>query len=180
MRPVCLVLVLLRECLAFLGTKRNITTSIHNNTVEYRFETEIQPIIRMRLKIEINCREHFTVLGLQQMPFKVQNGWFNGECMINTYYIEELLGTKLRALYQRRKGRDLFDLDFALTKLDIDISKLIQCYKEYINFSDGASPTSKMFIANMLEKMSDDEFRNDIFTILRPEIEYDNDLAYKK
>jgi predicted nucleotidyltransferase component of viral defense system len=177
--PIKPILVRLRECLVFLGTKRNITTSIHNNTVEYRFETEIAPIIKMRLKIEINCREHFTVLGLQQVPFKVQNGWFNGECMINTYYIEELLGTKLRALYQRRKGRDLFDLDFALTKLDIDISKLIQCYKEYINFSDGASPTSKMFVANMLEKMSDDEFRNDIFTILRPEVEYDNDLAYQ-
>lgn len=178
--PIKPILVKLRECLAFLGTKRNITTSIHNNTVEYRFDTEIQPIIKMRLKIEINCREHFTVLGLQQVPFKVQNGWFNGECMINTYYIEELLGTKLRALYQRRKGRDLFDLDFALTKLDIDISKLIQCYKEYINFSDGASPTSKMFVVNMVEKMNDDEFRNDIFTILRPEVEYDNDLAYKK
>jgi predicted nucleotidyltransferase component of viral defense system len=178
--PIKPILVRLRECLAFLGTKRNITTSIHNNTVEYRFETEIQPIIRMRLKIEINCREHFTVLGLQQVPFKVQNGWFNGECMINTYYIEELLGTKLRALYQRRKGRDLFDLDLALSKLDIDISKLIQCYKAYINFSDGASPTSKMFVINMEEKMKDDEFRNDIFTILRPEIEYDNDLAYNR
>lgn len=178
--PIKPILVKLRECLAFLGTKRNITTSIHNNTVEYRFDTEIQPIIKMRLKIEINCREHFTVLGLQQVPFKVQNGWFNGECMINTYYIEELLGTKLRALYQRRKGRDLFDLDLALTKLDIDISKLIQCYKEYINFSDGVSPTSKMFVINMEEKMKDDEFRNDIFTILRPEVEYDNDLAYKK
>jgi predicted nucleotidyltransferase component of viral defense system len=178
--PIKPVLVKLRECLAFLGTKRNITTSIHNNTVEYRFETEIQPIIKMRLKIEINCREHFTVLGLQQVPFKVQNGWFNGECMINTYHIEELLGTKLRALYQRRKGRDLFDLDLALTKLDIDVAKLIQCYKEYINFSDGVSPTSKMFVANMVEKMNDDEFRNDIFTILRPEVEYDNDLAYKK
>ncbi len=178
--PIKPILVRLRECLAFLGTKRNITTSIHNNTVEYRFETEIQPIIRMRLKIEINCREHFTVLGLQQMPFKVQNGWFSGECMINTYYIEELLGTKLRALYQRRKGRDLFDLDLAVSKLDIDIPKLIQCYKEYINFSDGASPTSKMFVINMEEKMKDDEFRNDIFTILRPEVEYDNDLAYKK
>lgn len=178
--PIKPILVKLRECLAFLGTKRNITTSIHNNTVEYRFDTEIAPIIKMRLKIEINCREHFTVLGLQQVPFKVQNGWFNGECMINTYHIEELLGTKLRALYQRRKGRDLFDLDLALTKLDIDIPKLIQCYKEYINFSDGASPTSKMFVTNMVEKMSDDEFRNDIFTILRPEVEYDNDLAYKK
>jgi predicted nucleotidyltransferase component of viral defense system len=178
--PIKPILVRLRECLIFLGTKRNITTSIHNNTVEYRFETEIQPIIRMRLKIEINCREHFTVLGLQQLPFKVQNGWFSGECMINTYYIEELLGTKLRALYQRRKGRDLFDLDLALTKLDIDIAKLIQCYKEYINFSYGASPTSKMFVINMEEKMKDDEFRNDIFTILRPEVDYDNDLAYKK
>ena len=178
--PIKPILVKLRECLAFLGTKRNITTSIHNNTVEYRFETEIQPIIKMRLKIEINCREHFTVLGLQQVPFKVQNGWFKGECMINTYHIEELLGTKLRALYQRRKGRDLFDLDFALTKLEIDVAKLIQCYKEYINFSDGTSPTSKMFVVNMVEKMNDDEFRNDIFTILRPEVEYDNDLAYKK
>lgn len=178
--PIKPILVRLRECLAFLGSKRNITTSIHNNTVEYRFETEIQPIIRMRLKIEINCREHFTVLGLHQVPFKVQNGWFSGECMINTYYIEELLGTKLRALYQRRKGRDLFDLDLALAKLDIDIPKLIQCYKEYINFSDGASPTSKMFVTNMEEKMKDDEFRNDIFTILRPEVEYDNDLAYKR
>lgn len=178
--PIKPILVRLRECLAFLGTKRNITTSIHNNTVEYRFETEIQPIIKMRLKIEINCREHFTVLGLQQVPFRVQNGWFNGECLINTYHIEELLGTKLRALYQRRKGRDLFDLDFALTKLEIDVAKLIQCYKEYINFSDGTSPTSKMFVVNMVEKMSDDEFRNDIFTILRPEVEYDNDLAYKK
>ncbi|WP_394758918.1 nucleotidyl transferase AbiEii/AbiGii toxin family protein [Flavobacterium sp.] len=178
--PIKPILVRLRECLAFLGTKRNITTSIHNNTVEYRFETEIQPIIRMRLKIEINCREHFTVLGLQQVPFKVQNGWFSGECMINTYHIEELLGTKLRALYQRRKGRDLFDLDLALTKLDINIAKLIKCYKEYINFSDGASPTSKMFVINMEEKMKDDEFRNDIFTILRPEVEYDNDLAYSR
>ena len=177
--PIKPILVRLRECLNFLGTKRNITTSIHNNTVEYRFETEIQPIIKMRLKIEINCREHFTVLGLQQVPFKVQNGWFSGECMINTYYIEELLGTKLRALYQRRKGRDLFDLDLALTKLDIDIPKLIQCYKEYINFSDGASPTSKMFVINMVEKMKDDEFLNDIFTILRPDVEYDNDKAYE-
>lgn len=132
----------------------------------------------MRLKIEINCREHFTVLGLQQVPFEVKNGWFSGKCMINTYHIEELLGTKLRALYQRRKGRDLFDLDIALSKLEINTDKLIQCYKEYINFSDGVNPTSKMMIANMNEKMQDDEFRNDIFTILIPGVEYDNDLAY--
>lgn len=179
--PIKPILVRIREVLApFLGTKRNIETSIHNNTATYRFETEIAPIIQMRLKIEINCREHFTVLGLQQVPFEVNNGWFSGKCMINTYHVEELLGTKLRALYQRRKGRDLFDLDLAVTNLEIDEGKLIQCYKEYINFSDGVNPTSKMFVANMEEKMQDDEFRNDIFTILRPDIEYDNDVAYQK
>ena len=179
--PIKPILVAIRERLAgFLGTKRNIESSIHNHTATYRFETEIAPIIRMRLKIEINCREHFTVLGLQQVPFKVDNGWFKGECMINTYHIEELLGTKLRALYQRRKGRDLFDLDFALSKIEMNIDNLVQCYKEYINFSDGVSPTQKMFVANMEEKIQDDEFRNDIFTILRPGVEYDNDLAYKE
>lgn len=179
--PIKPVLLAIRERLApFLGTKRRITTSIHNNTIEYRFETEIPPIIRMRLKIEINCREHFHVLGLQQVPFKIKNSWFSGECLINTYQIEELLGTKLRALYQRRKGRDLFDLDYALLNLVVDCTKLIQCYTAYINFSDGVSPSKKIFMANMEEKMKDDEFKNDIFTILRPEIVYDNDLAYKR
>jgi predicted nucleotidyltransferase component of viral defense system len=178
--PIKPILVRIREVLApFLGTKRNIETSIHNNTATYKFETEIPPIIQMRLKIEINCREHFTVLGLQQIPFEVNNGWFSGKCNINTYQVEELLGTKLRALYQRRKGRDLFDLDIALANLEIDTNKLIQCYKEYINFSDGVNPTGKMFVANMEEKIQDAEFRNDIFTILRPDVEYDNDSAYQ-
>lgn len=178
--PIKPILVRIREVLApFLGTKRNIETSIHNNTATYKFETEIPPIIQMRLKIEINCREHFTVLGLQQVPFEVNNGWFSGKCNINTYHVEELLGTKLRALYQRRKGRDLFDLDIALANLEIDTNKLIQCYKEYINFSDGVNPTGKMFVANMEEKIQDAEFRNDIFTILRPDVEYDNDSAYQ-
>ena len=33
----------------------------------------------------------------------------SGKCEITTYSLNELLGTKLRALYQRKKGRDLFD-----------------------------------------------------------------------
>ena len=71
----------------------------------------------MRLKIEINTREHFNVLGLKQIPYKVENSWFLGECMLTGYELEKLLGTKLRALYQRRKGRDLFDLYWALQQL---------------------------------------------------------------
>ena len=58
---------------------------------------------------------------------------------------EEMLGTKLRALYQRKKGRDLFDLFHALTNLDLDTSALIKCYKEYMAFSVDRLPTKCRF-----------------------------------
>lgn len=79
-------------------------------TLTYRFESELPPVRPLRLKIEINTREHFAVLGYHQRPFVVTNPWFAGKTVVTTYLLDELMGTKLRALYQRRKGRDLFDL----------------------------------------------------------------------
>ena len=177
--PINPVLKRIRERLGFLGTKRVVKQKANNNTIVYRFESEIAPVINMALKIEINCREHFNVLGLQAFPFEVKNSWFNGGCKLTTYQLEELLGTKLRALYQRRKGRDLFDLYWALINHDIDIDKLLHCYRTYMEFSAGQPPTAKMFIANMDEKMKDKEFTNDIHVILRPGIGYDNEKAYE-
>jgi len=96
----------------------------------------------MRLKIEINCREHFNVFGIVSVPFEIKNGWFSG----TTYILEELLGTKLRALYQRKKGRDLFDLDYALKRHDsLNTDRVIECYKKYMDFSDGTTPSRKIF-----------------------------------
>ncbi len=86
----------------------------------YRFETEIPPIKSMRIKIEINTRKHFSILGLQKKLFKIENDWFLGNSEVTTYSLEELLGTKLRALYQRKKGRDLFDLASAIELLSIE------------------------------------------------------------
>lgn len=39
---------------------------------------------------------------------------------MRTFQIEEILATKLRALYARRKGRDLYDLWLALTELALE------------------------------------------------------------
>ena len=71
----------------------------YNNTMLFRVESEIPPTVQIRLKVEINCFEHFNVLGLTKIPFKVENSWFTGEAELTTYHFEELLGTKLRALY---------------------------------------------------------------------------------
>jgi len=177
--PINPILKQIREKLSFLGTKRIVKQHIHNNTVVYRFKTETQPVINMRLKIEINTREHFNVLGLKEIPFKIENSWFSGECNLTGYELEELLGTKLRALYQRRKGRDLFDLYWALTNGNVDAEEVIHCYKTYMNYSVDSPPTRKQFLANMEEKMTDREFREDIHFILKPGVEYDNVKAWE-
>jgi predicted nucleotidyltransferase component of viral defense system len=177
--PIKPILVKIREQLAFLGEKRTVEQKEHNNTIKYKFDTETAPVITMKLKIEINCKEHDNVMGLIKVPFEVNSSWFKGKCEINTFHIEELLGTKMRALYQRRKGRDLFDLEYALANTKVDTEQLVKCYKEYMASSVAVPPTQKMYIANMEEKMQDAEFMEDIFTILRPGVEYDNVEAYK-
>jgi len=160
-----------RQALSFLG-KPVIKQKAHNNTLVFRFQSEIPPIIPIRLKIEINCREHFNVLGLSQYDFSVKNQWFSGNCKITTYHLEELLGTKLRALYQRRKGRDLFDLYKALTMQSVNIEDVIRCYREYIGFVVDNPPTQKEYLQNMELKMQDSEFLDDINLLLRPDDNY--------
>lgn len=177
--PINPILKQIRERLSFLGTKRTVKQHIHNNTIIYRFDTEDPSVPSMRLKIEINTREHFHVLGLKQIPYKIENGWFSGECMLTGYELEELLGTKLRALYQRRKGRDLFDLYWALKNHLVNIENLIRCYKTYMQFSVDKPPTQKQFLINMEEKMTDREFLEDIHIILKPGVEYNNDTAWE-
>jgi predicted nucleotidyltransferase component of viral defense system len=177
--PIHPILQRIRERLSFLGTKRTVKQHIHNNAIIYRFETDIQPIISMRVKIEINTREHFNVLGLKTIPYKVENGWYSGECNLTGYELEELLGTKLRALYQRRKGRDLFDLYWAMTNSHVDAEKIVRCYKKYIEFSVDKPPTQKQFLANMEEKIITKEFIDDIYGILKKGVEYDNAVAWE-
>lgn len=168
------------EVLTFLGVPI-VKQKSNNNTLIFRFESEIAPIMPIRLKVETNCREHFSVLGWSKFPYSVQSEWYTDSCEITTYPLEELLGTKLRALYQRRKGRDLFDLYAALTiRKDLDFDKILTCYREYMNFVVGKNvPTQKEFQLNLEEKMQDEEFLGDTRFLLRNNEAYDPYEAYE-
>lgn len=169
----------LRETLAFLGDPARKQKE-NNFTLHYRFESEFPPVQNLRLKVETNCREHFTVLGYRQFPFQVNSSWFTGTCNITTYPLEELLGTKLRALYQRRKGRDLYDMYKALVQVpDMDTEALLQCYHAYMNFVVDEPPTKKLYLENMEAKMQDDEFIGDIVALIRPTEKYDQISAFE-
>ena len=177
--PIKETVVRLQERLSFLGNG-SVAQRSSNNTLKYRFESEFPPVQTLRLKIETNCREHFNVLGYQPVEFTVKSRWFEGSCSITTYRPEELLGTKLRALYQRRKGRDLFDLHKALVQLpDLNSETLIKCYKEYMRFVVAEPPTRRQFLLNMEAKMGDRDFMGDITALLRPDEPFDPQTAYE-
>ena len=99
-------------------------------TLTYRMESEEG--IPLRLKVEINSREHFTVFGYDTCKFDVQSRWFSGSAPILTYQLDELLGTKVRALYQRSKGRDLFDLWSAFSTRIVQPERVIHCFLKYM------------------------------------------------
>ena len=176
--PIKPIMFKLGEVLSFLPD-RVTKQKRYNNTMLFRMESEIPPTVQLRLKVEINCFEHFNVLGLTKVPFRVENTWFTGEAQLTTYHLEELLGTKLRALYQRKKGRDLFDLYIALKRREVDVDKVLQCYRKYMEFVVDKVPTYKQFVNNMEEKMTDDEFTGDLKALLRPDIEYQPEEAYQ-
>ncbi|MGO9837780.1 MAG: nucleotidyl transferase AbiEii/AbiGii toxin family protein [Polyangiaceae bacterium] len=132
----------------------------------YRFESEGLPATRMRLKVEINTREHFAVHGHHRHPVRVENPWFTSSAEVVTFALEELLGTKLRALYQRKKGRDLFDLARALqVHPTLDRMKVVACFDAYMKH--GRTPCSRAeFEMNLAEKEADRGFLGDVQALL--------------
>ncbi len=148
-------------------------------TLSYLFETTMAPVVRARVKLEINTREHFAVHGFASRSFEVENSWFSGSAEIATYTMPELLGTKLRALYQRKKGRDLFDLDQALEHPEFDGDLLLVAFNEYTRFG-GRPITRAHFEANMAAKITDAPFLRDVPPLLRTGIDHQPAEAWSR
>lgn len=143
-----------------------------NVTLTYRFQSEIPPVRPLRLKIEINSREHFTLLGIERRPLAAVNPWFTSTTDVATFQVAELLGTKLRALYQRRKGRDLFDLWLCLDRGLVNPLLAVSCFGEYMSRSN-LSVSRAQFEQNLHQKQSDPAFLGDITPLLSTAIQYD-------
>ncbi len=143
----------------------------------YRVLSEDRPPRPLRLKIEINSREHFALRGHVSAPFVVDSRWFAGDAAIRTYTIEELLATKLRALYQRKKGRDLFDLWYACRRVDVDTVLVAALCAEYFK-RDGRAVSRAEFLANLAAKENDPTFGADVTPLLSTAVSWDVEQAF--
>lgn len=134
-------------------------------TFNYRFASEDPIPVALRLKVEVNTREHFAEHGFRRVPFEVASRWFNGACDITTYDLDELLGTKLRALYQRRKGRDLFDIATALSRGIADPARIVAAFRRYMD-EGGHHVMRAELEENLAAKLEDKRFLSDIPPLL--------------
>ncbi len=177
--PIKPIMKRIGEVVTFFEEPRKTEVRGHGAKILYRFTSEYEEI-RMRLKLEINCKEHFNLLDWVDFPFSVESDWFTGNAKIRTYNINELLGTKLRALYQRSKGRDLFDLYYSHLNIELDFEKIITCFKKYITFATGNRPPSKKeFLLNIEGKEKDINFSGDMEALLRTGIIYNKKAAFE-
>jgi predicted nucleotidyltransferase component of viral defense system len=162
----------------WLGTPKRELKDGRSNLV-YRFQSEGVPSTKMRLKIEINSREHFTELGLVNIPFRVESRWFSGAANVTTFAPDELFATKLRALYQRKKGRDLFDLWMALDRGIVDTQTMLRCFNRYMR--EGGHVVSRaQFEENLYDKSKDEAFRGDMTPLIRTGVPWEFDVAIRE
>jgi len=177
--PIKPIMERIGKVITFFEEERRTQNRGHGIKVLYRFISEYEEI-RLRLKLEINCKEHFNILEWVDFPFEVKSEWFSGKTQIRTYNLNELLGTKLRALYQRSKGRDLFDLYYAGRHHELNYGEIIHCFKEYTQFStDKKPPGKKEFLINLEEKENDPDFTGDMEALLRPDVKYNQKKAFE-
>ena len=90
--------------------------------------------------------------------------------------MDELLATKLRALYQRRYGRDLFDLWDAHRRVQIDPGRVVGALQTYLE-QQGLKITRAEFEKNLAAKARNKAFLNDVRPMLAPGVTYDPLLA---
>ncbi|HWZ44631.1 MAG TPA: nucleotidyl transferase AbiEii/AbiGii toxin family protein [Candidatus Saccharimonadales bacterium] len=162
------------NALSWLG-KFNWSKAEHSIHLVFKFVPEADAATTLKLKVEINTREHASLYGVKKCPFAVDSGWYKSETKITSFEPEELFGTKLRALLQRRKNRDLFDLNQGLGQLAMEPAKIIACFEHYLAMQ-GISINRAAAEQRMLQKLNK-SLTEDISLLLPVGITFTEDEA---
>jgi predicted nucleotidyltransferase component of viral defense system len=113
---------------------------------------------RMQVKVEMNTFERSPARPTVTRSFAVDSPWFSGSADVPTFAVEELTATKIRAMFQRSKGRDLFDLWLAIERAAVSPSAVAACFGPY----RPAGWTVELAWANLAKKLADPTYTSDL------------------
>jgi predicted nucleotidyltransferase component of viral defense system len=166
--PIGPILDRTREILEpWLGRARYLPSPVAPKLI-FRIDAEDGPP-QIRLKLEINTHERDAFDGASAKSFSMDSPWFSGKADIQMFTDEEALATKIRALLQRNKGRDLIDLSHALQVFKgLDVKKTVSLTQRYLDL--GGTPISRAQAEErMFAKLDDRNFLADVRPLLTAE-----------
>ena len=127
------------------------------------------------IKVEVNLNESASLYPLVEVQLDLLDE--DGDAIRATarsYDINEMLGTKTRALMQREQGRDLYDLSHAwqlseagATPYTVDGQKAMEAFAWYLE-KEGTHIGAGEANALLDARLRKDGFRRDMETLLRP------------
>jgi len=147
-----------------------------------RLTYEVPPVSaagpNMVIVVEANLTEREPHRQIVPIPFEFT---FRGSLVhakLNAYDLNEMLGTKMRALFQRKRGRDLFDLYWALVAghAKVDPALVIESFLHYLK-QEGGGVARAEFIGILDAHLADPGFCSDMEQLLRVGLTYDPQQA---
>jgi predicted nucleotidyltransferase component of viral defense system len=153
---------------------RNALSASRILRMEYLVPSVASATIKIKIEANVSERHPFMAPVNRQFSLPFRGGLQQVDLV--SFDINEMLGTKLRALFQRDAGRDLFDLYHARTGAGVDPKKIIAAFTHYM-----AGEKKKVRRADFVEalegRMKAPAFRADMETLLRDGVDYDVDHA---
>jgi predicted nucleotidyltransferase component of viral defense system len=154
-------------------TVRNATQRSRILRMIYSLPSIGSPGRQLAIQIETNVTERVSYRPIQKLPFAFP---FRGEkidTLISGYDIHEMLGTKMRALFQRKKGRDLFDLYWALAhaRPPVNPAIIIDSFLHYMK-QEGTIALRGAFAEALRGQLENRGFCRDMEQLLRNDIKY--------
>ncbi|MGD0207525.1 MAG: nucleotidyl transferase AbiEii/AbiGii toxin family protein [Verrucomicrobiota bacterium] len=144
----------------------------------YSLPSIIEPGRMLDIVVEANVTERKPHRAVVEIPFSFPFRDKPVQTRIKGYDIHEMLGTKMRAMFQRKRGRDLFDLYWALTKSakPVDPAAIIESFQHYMK-QEGTTAGRAEFVALLDAHLKDRGFCSDTEPLLRSGITYDPKTA---
>lgn len=134
----------------------------------YTVPSVTEPGTTLDIVVEANSTERTPHRAIVQIPFGFAFREATVMAVLNGYDIHEILGTKMRALFQRKRGRDLFDLYWALTKAEpaVDPAAVIESFLHYLK-QEGSNAVRTDFVQILDAHLADQGFCTDMNQLLR-------------
>lgn len=144
----------------------------------YSVPSVSEPGANLDIVVEANVTERVPHREIVQIPFSFVYRETTVSVPLNGFDLHEMLGTKMRALFQRKRGRDLFDLYWALlqAKPAVDPQAVIDSFLHYLR-QEGASAGRAEFFGILDGHLADKGFCTDMHALLRSGLSYDPQAA---